>query len=266
MIDVSFADNVVSAKIPSSAPVGKFSLSLQFNSAGQHYNTENNFTLYNRSAITFQSLIPEEKEANSGPCNVTIKGDGFPDTGYTRCITDVGLTFPAKYINSTSIVCFLSNIKRSMKFKLVPQFGATDTHISPSSLSFTLFVMSPYPLSANFSQNLQMITLVMNAPAEYDSTSCAGLFTDVSKFGSYSVCTFNRPTLLIISLRGNPTIAPGDEVHFKDGTLKRRFEKYTKPMSPNNRTLVVNGPPKTVKPVAQMSGPNTVGTYWNDVQ
>lgn len=258
MTDVVLAKKEISFKIPPSVPVGTYTLRCKFDSLETFYDSQNNFTLYSRTSIKVNSISPNESEADTAPVNVTITGTGFPNTGYIRCITDVDFNFPAILIDDTRVVCLVGKLKKSRKFKLYPQFGAADLYINPTAPQFGMYVWSPHPVSATFTQNLQSLLLVMNKPAKHDSESCVGLFTDTSKFGSDSACILNTPQSLYIDLIGKPTIAPGDSISFVEGKLSRMFEDYTKPKT-GTKPLTVQKPPKDVVPVAVLAGPNKVG-------
>ncbi|KAK3742747.1 hypothetical protein QZH41_018953, partial [Actinostola sp. cb2023] len=245
---------------------GRYSLRCKFDSLDTYYATQNNFTFYNRSTIVISSVTPNETEADTGPVNITIAGSGFPDTGHVRCITNVGFKFPAIYVDSTTVICLVGNQKKSKNLKLFPQFGSNDNYINPQVPDFQFYARSPHLVSIAFTQNLQALIATLNKPSKHVGESCNGIFSSLSvaKFGTQTKCILRTPQRLFITLSGNPTIAPDDNITCNDGSLTRLLEDVTKRAS-GTRTLTVQGPPNPVIPTARLSGPNYIGKCFRTV-
>lgn len=264
MDNAALSGNKFEITTKAATTAGLYSLRCSFDSDAQKYQTSNNFTFYNKAGITLSSITPNETEANKGAFNVTITGSGFVDTGFLKCLTDKKKAFPATFISSTQVRCAIPNQVKSAAVKIAPQFGQQDTTLIAGGLALSIFVYSPYPTDAKFTNNLQAIALTMNKPAKHSGKNCTGIFSsaNLTAFGSRAKCILRTPTKMFIALRGKPTLSPGHVLLFQQGSLDAKFEAVTKKKT-GTASLTVTGPAKKVIPKARLSGPSKVGKTIN---
>ncbi|XP_032231194.2 uncharacterized protein LOC5506859 isoform X1 [Nematostella vectensis] len=244
----------------SAIEAGVYQVKCRFDGAATDYFTTTNFTAYDKSAMTISSITPARVIANSGALTVNITGTGFVDTGYIRCVSDVGFSSPATFISSTDVQCSFPNRQKSKAMKVSVSMGQQDTEILGNRFAnFEFYVQGPMPVSAAFTNNLQAILVTMSKPSVSSSgEACTPLFTDTSSFGTQAKCVFRTPLKMFILLRGSPSLTPGNVIQFNASTLTVLREDVTV-ASTAITNLTVSGPAKTPPLSAILSGPNKVG-------
>lgn len=252
---------------PADLPVGTYSIICSFSNS-LNIETENTvFTVYNRSTISLSSISPSEAQIDSPAFNVTISGTGFVDTGYLACVR-VGTASKVgqgHFVSSTSAVCTFSQTSKSDLFNVSLAFGRNDPPVD-SAVEFSLYAEQPDALEIKFSNNPSKMLLTINKRAKLKTDnadySCSDFFHEstLAKFTSSGTrCVLAAPKRMVIELIGSgATIAPGDTVIFKNGSLATLGERNTKFVS-GNTSLVVGSPSKAPVPKVKVEGPSRIG-------
>lgn len=262
----SHTSNIVRVTAPTNLPVGTYSILCTFTN-NLVVETENAvFTVYNRSTISLSSISPSEAEIGSPSFNVTISGTGFVDTGYVACVTvgtssKLGLGY---FVSATEATCLFSITAKSALFNVSLAFGENDPPVD-SSVEFSFYAEQPQALSLGFRNNPSKLLLTLDRPAEYKTVDpdlgCSSFFDEATlqKFTSATKCVLRTSKKMIIELIGSgATIAPGNTINFKNGSLAARGEANTKFVS-GNTTLTVGSPPNPPVPRVKILGPTIIG-------
>lgn len=253
---------------PTNLPVGTYSILCTFSNSLNIETEDIVFTVYNRSSISLSSISPSEAEKGSPTFNVTITGSGFVDTGYLACVRagtsrKVG---PGSFVSSTEAACTFSTTDKSDLFNVSLAFGENDPPVD-SGVEFSLYAEQPEPVSIRFDNNPSKMLLTLDRRAKLKTAnpdfSCADFFEQetLAKFTSDTKCALRTGKRMVIKLIGaGATIAPGDTVFFKNGSLATRREKNTKFVS-GNTSLTVGSPPNPPVPKVVILGQPKIGEY-----
>ena len=251
---------------PTNLPAGTYSILCTFSNNLVIETEEAVFTVYNRSTISLSSISPSEAETKSASFNVTITGTGFVDTGYIACVkvgssAKLGL---GSFVSATEATCLFRTNAKSALFNVSLVFGENDPAVD-SSVEFSFYAVQPQALSVRFQKNPSKLLLTFDKPAEYrredPDLGCSDFFDQATldKFTRDTKCALRTSKKMIIRLIGpGATIAPGNTIIFKNGSLAARGEANTKFVS-GNTTLTVGSPPNPPVPVIKITAPTIIG-------
>lgn len=262
----SHASNIIKVEAPRDLPAGTYSILCTFSNNLVIETEEAVFTVYNRSAISLSRISPSEAEIKSASFNVTISGTGFVDTGYVACVkvgssAKLGL---GSFVSATKATCLFPSTAKSALFNVSLVFGENDPAVD-SSVEFSFYAVQPQALSIRFEDFLSELLLSLDKPAQFltkhPDLGCSDFFDQATldKFTSDTECTLRTSKEMIIKLIGRgATIAPGDTINFKNGSLAARGEANTKFVS-GNTTLTVGSPPNPPVPVIIILAQGQIG-------
>lgn len=252
---------------PTNLPAGTYSIVCAFTNSLNIETQDTEFTVYNRSSISMTGISPSEAEIGSPAFNVTISGTGFVDTGYLACLragttSKVGQCY---FVSSTEVTCTFGTTAKSALFNVSLAFGQNDPSVD-SRVEFSFYAEQPEALSIRFQDNPSKMLLTLDRPAKLKTAntdfSCSDFFDQatLAKFTSSGTrCVLRTSKKMLIKLIGSgATIAPGNTVIFKNGSLVAEGERNTKFVS-GNTSLTVGSSPNPPVPEITILGQNKIG-------
>lgn len=260
---ISFVNNesVINFTVSSLNP-GYYNVSCKFENRILIYADELMF-IYNKTAITFTSVSPHSIERKMKK-TVVVTGRGFINTSDILCVTSNGLTFKAEFKNPTQVLCLIPAIETTARLFLAISFSRNDRYVRrDKGVNFTIYANASRPISSQFTDHLNEIEIKFDVPTQPKivSDECSMFFhqRNVTSFGANAKCVFTTPLIMLIQLRGHPTILPHQTLYLKRNSISRMFHKVTKESTLLYYELTVSAPKNPSVLQASLIGTTILG-------
>lgn len=259
---ISFVNNesVINFTVSSLNP-GYYNVSCKFENRILIYADELMF-IYNKRAITFTSVSPHSIERKMKK-TVVVTGQGFINTSDILCVTSNGLRFKAEFKNPTQVLCLIPAIETTARLFLAISFSRNDRYARDKGVNFTIYANASRPISSQFTDHLNEIEIKFDAPTQPKivSDECSMFFQqrNVTSFGANAKCVFTTPLIMLIQLRGYPTILPRQTLYLKRNSISRLFHKVTKESTLLYYELTVSAPKNPSVLQASLIGTTILG-------